>query len=56
MPPWTQVINPQKRTCWVLSQQASPLYKHIRPGVISASQFSTNLSDAHGAFRKPASW
>jgi len=49
------VINPQKRTCWVLAKQAS-FYKHIRPGVLAASQLSPALTDAHGTFHKPASW
>ena len=49
------VINPQKRTCWVLAKQAS-FYKHIRPGVLAASQLPPALTDAHGTFHKPASW
>lgn len=49
------VLNPQKRTCWVLSKQAT-FYKHIRKGVLAASQFPTTLTDAHGAFHKPPTW
>ena len=49
------VINPQKRTCWVLAKQAS-FYRHIRPGVLAASQLPPTITDAHGTFHKPASW
>ena len=31
-------------------------YKPIRRAVLAASQFPPELKDAHGAFRKPASW
>lgn len=31
-------------------------YKVIRRGVLAASQFPPTLTDAHGTFRKPASW
>jgi len=49
------VLNPQKRTCWVLSKQAT-FYKHLRKGVLAASQFPPTLTDAHGTFYKPPTW
>ena len=30
--------------------------KPIRTGVLRSSQFATTMTDAHGVFRKPASW
>jgi hypothetical protein len=49
------VLNPQKRTCWVLSKQAN-FYKHIRKGVLAASQFPPTLTDPVGTFHKPPTW
>ena len=49
------VLNPQKRTCWVLAKHAS-FYRHIRPGVLAASQFPVALADSQGPFHKPPSW
>jgi hypothetical protein len=49
------VLNPQKRPCRVLARQAT-FYKHIRPGVLAASQFPATLTDNNGTFSKPSSW
>ena len=49
------VLNPQKRPSRMLEQHAT-FYKHIRPGVLAASQFPTVLKDEHGAFNKPSEW
>ena len=31
-------------------------YKKIRPAVLAASQFPSQLTDQHGTFLKPATW
>jgi hypothetical protein len=49
------VLNPQKMDCQVLLKQAT-FYKHIRKGVLAASQFPATLTDVHGTISKPASW
>jgi hypothetical protein len=49
------VINPQKKASRVLAQHAS-FMKKIRTGVLRASQFSSPLKDAKGAFHKPGTW
>lgn len=49
------VINPQKRLCQVLLKQAT-FYKHIRSGVLAASQFPENFSDQKGIIAKPKEW
>ena len=49
------VLNPQKQDCRVLLKQAT-FYKHIRKGVLAASQFPPTLTDAQGTFTKPQSW
>lgn len=49
------VLNPQKKDCHVLLRQAT-FYKHIRKGVLAASQFPPTLTDAQGTFTKPPSW
>jgi uncharacterized LabA/DUF88 family protein len=49
------VLNPQQRPSRMLQRHAT-FYKHIRPGVLAASQFPTTLEDEHGAFSKPAGW
>jgi hypothetical protein len=37
-------------------QQYATFYKHIRPGVLAASQFPRVLRDEHGTFNKPPEW
>ncbi len=49
------VLNPQKRPSRMLQQHAT-FYKHIRPGVLAASQFPRVLKDQHGTFNKPLEW
>jgi uncharacterized LabA/DUF88 family protein len=49
------VLNPQKRPSRMLQQHAT-FYKHIRPGVLAASQFPRVFRDEHGAFNKPPEW
>ena len=49
------VLNPQKRPSRMLQQHAT-FYKHIRPGVLAASQFPKTLRDQHGSFNKPSEW
>jgi uncharacterized LabA/DUF88 family protein len=49
------VLNPQKRPSRMLQQHAT-FYKHIRPGVLAASQFPRVLEDQHGTFNKPLEW
>lgn len=49
------VLNPQQRKCATLQAVAS-FYRHIRPGVLAASQFPDVLTDEKGTFRKPAGW
>jgi len=49
------VLNPQKRPSRMLQQHAT-FYKHVRPGVLAASQFPRVLRDEHGAFHKPPEW
>jgi len=49
------VLNPQKRPSRMLQQHAT-FYKHIRPGVLAASQFPRVLKDQHGTFNKPSEW
>ena len=49
------VLNPQKRPSRMLQHHAT-FYKHIRPGVLAASQFPITLSDEHGTFNKQAEW
>lgn len=49
------VLNPQRRPCRVLQSQAT-FYKHIRQGVLAASQFPSTMEDANGPFTKPATW
>ena len=49
------VLNPQKRPSRMLQKHAT-FYKHIRPGVLAASQFPATLRDEHGSFSKPAGW
>ncbi len=49
------VLNPQKRPSRMLQQHAT-FYKHIRPGVLAASQFPRVLKNQHGTFNKPLEW
>jgi len=49
------VLNPQKRPSRMLQQHAT-FYKHIRPGVLAASQFPRVLKDQHGTINKPLEW
>lgn len=49
------VLNPQKRPSRMLEQHAT-FYKHIRPGVLAASQFPKTLVDEHGTFSRPTQW
>jgi uncharacterized LabA/DUF88 family protein len=49
------VLNPQKRVCRVLANQAT-FYRHIRQGVLAACLLPTTLSDAKGTFSKPPTW
>ena len=51
------ILNPQKSTrpSQVLRRAAS-LYRHLRPGVLAASQFPTTMQDAAGTFSKPPTW
>lgn len=50
------VLNPHKNpTSKVLARHAS-FVRQIRQGVLAASQFPAELTDAHGVFHKPPSW
>ena len=49
------VLNPQKRPSRMLERHAT-FYKHIRPGVLAASQFPKTFVDEHGTFSKPTQW
>ena len=49
------LLNPHPKLARELANIAD-FYKPIRKGVIEAIQFADELSDADGAFRKPASW
>lgn len=49
------ILNPGKRFSRALLPHID-FIKPIRRGVLIASQFPDELKDAHGTFRKPASW
>lgn len=49
------VLNPQSRQCQVLLKQAT-FYKHIREGVLAASQFPDSFADKKGLITKPREW
>ena len=49
------ILNPQKRPCRMLIAEAT-FYKKIRPAVLAASQFPSQLTDQHGTFLNPATW
>ncbi|MFV2045517.1 MAG: NYN domain-containing protein [Anaerolineales bacterium] len=49
------LLNPQKHPSRVLLKHVS-FIKQIRKGVLRASQFTEELHDNHGKFRKPSAW
>ena len=50
------ILNPHKNpTSRVLAQHAS-FVRQIRQGVLVASQFPDELTDAHGRFHQPTNW
>lgn len=49
------IVNPQKYPAVALTKVAT-FIKTIRTGVLKASQFPDDLSDARGQFSKPAGW
>jgi hypothetical protein len=49
------ILNPHKRPSRALLPHID-FIKHIRPGVLQASQFPARMSDQHGSFTKPAAW
>jgi uncharacterized LabA/DUF88 family protein len=49
------LLNPQKHPSLALLPHVT-FIKHIRSGVLSRSQFPPMMTDARGAFSKPASW
>ena len=49
------VLNPHKHPSQALLPHLD-FIKAIRPGVLSISQFSNQLSDQHGTISKPAAW
>lgn len=49
------ILNPGKRPSRALLPHAH-FIKRIKRGVLVASQFPDELTDATGTFRKPASW
>jgi NYN domain len=49
------ILNPHQRQSQVLAREAD-FVRPIRPGAISASQFSPKLYDRIGEINKPASW
>lgn len=49
------VLNPQKHPAIALTKVAT-FFKTIRSGVLRASQFPDELTDARGTFQKPAGW
>lgn len=49
------IANSKRRPSYELSTQAS-FVKRIRKGLLRASQFPSNLTDAQGSFHKPSSW
>lgn len=48
-------LHPFKKTSWPL-RDAATFYRHIRFGVLAASQFPPQLSDTHGTITKPPNW
>lgn len=49
------IFNPHKNRSWPLSQ-VSDLYRPIRKGPLSASQFPHQLTDSQGTITKPPTW
>jgi hypothetical protein len=49
------LLNPGKTKSFALLPHID-FIKEIRRGVLMASQFSDELEDAHGKFKKPAIW
>ena len=49
------ILNPHRNRSWTLFNRAD-LYRPIRKGPLSASQFADKLQDSDGAFMKPAGW
>lgn len=49
------ILNPQKHPSRAILPHID-FIKQIRSGVLSASQFPSNMKDATGNFTKPASW
>lgn len=49
------ILNPQRHPAAVLVRVAS-FFKTIRPGVLSANQFPSELADGTGRFFKPKQW
>jgi hypothetical protein len=50
------LLSPGKRLSQALLPPEVDFVKPIRRGVLMASQFPDELTDANGTFRKPASW
>ena len=53
------VLNPHGNRSWALSPKQLPrgsFYKPIRRAALRASQFPTQVPDAHGIVHKPTSW
>jgi uncharacterized LabA/DUF88 family protein len=49
------IINPHQRASFELQKNCDFL-RQIRPGVLSASLFADQLTDANGTFTKPKGW
>jgi len=53
------ILNPHPNRSWALSPRDLPkgsFYKPVRRGALAASQFTGELRDGQGAFRKPKDW
>ncbi len=49
------ILNPHPKRSWALAEM-SDVYRRIRRGPLSASQFPDRMQDADGAFTKPPGW
>ena len=49
------VLNPHPNISYALKGVAS-FYRPIRKGALQASQFPSQVTDAHGSFTKPTGW
>jgi uncharacterized LabA/DUF88 family protein len=49
------ILNPHQHPSFTL-KRAATFFKQIRSGVLGASQLPVQLTDAKGAFAKPAGW